>query len=310
VLTKSIQGLMFLPAILLYVVYRRQLRLLLTNKWFYMDLAITLFITGGYYLLREHYNPGYLQAVWENELGGRYLQPLEENNYGYAYYPRQLKDWLFKPWWWVSLPGILAGYFSRDLLQRRLTIYASLLSLVYLLLISLSQTRLEWYAVPLYPFLCFLVAMLLYRVLTFLQGLDNRSISRAIIGFIFLALVFVVPYIKIGRKVYNPTEYEWDQELYPISYVLQDAYRGKRPLNNYKVCYRGYRTHLLFYIKALNQQGRPVNFSDPASLRPGDNVIACERDVKQQIEARYSYQLEKEFYNVRFYKILGVKSVF
>ena len=79
VLTKGVQGLLFLPAIGLYIILNKQLRELLTNKWFYIDLGIFLLVAGGYYLLREQYNPGYLQMVWENQLGGRYLDALEEN---------------------------------------------------------------------------------------------------------------------------------------------------------------------------------------------------------------------------------------
>lgn len=305
VLTKSIQGLLFLPAIGLYVVFNKALKDLLTSKWFYIDLGILLFVTGGYYLLREQYNPGYLRAVWDNELGGRYLETLEENRYGADYYLRQLKNWLFKPWIWLSIGGVFAGYFSK---YKKFTVFVALLSATYLLFISLSQTKLEWYAVPLFPLLSFLAAMLLVRVVSYLQTLGKGEIAKNVIALVFLALVFIYPYLQIGRKVYNPTEYEWDKDFYPISYILQDAYRGKISLKDHVVCYWSYNTQLLVYVKALNDRGQHIRFEEPTKLKPGDMVIACESDVKYLIEGIYATELVKEYNTVRIYKILGLKA--
>ena len=294
VLTKSIQGLLFLPAIGLYVGGA-----FLRNKWFYIDLGIFLLIGGGYYLLREHYNPGYLHAIWENELGGRYMGTLEDNRQPPFYYVEQLSTWLFKPWFWASIAGIIAGYFSE---YKQFTIYITLLSVTYLLFISISQTKLEWYAVPLYPFLAFLVSILLCRVVKVLQRWHR------LVPLVFLAAVFAYPYLEIGRKVYNPTEYEWDKDLYPISYILQDAYRGHSSLDKYVVCYQDYNTQLLFYIRALNDEGQRISFREPEKLKAGDMVIASEQQVKQYIETNYTVELVKEYYNVRIYKIIGMNA--
>lgn len=308
VLAKSIQGLLFLPAIGLYLVLNRQLRSMLGTRWFYIDLLLFVTVAGGYYLLREQYNPGYLQAVWENELGGRYLDTLEENRAGAGYYLIQLKDWLFKPWIWLSAAGIFAGYFSKNTLYKKFTIFTGLLTVTYLLFISISQTKLEWYAVPLYPFLAFLVAMILLKAIDIVQSLGKTHTAKNVIALALLAIVFIYPYIQIGRKVYEPTEYEWDKDLYPISYVLQDAYRGKTSLHNYIVCYEDYNTQLLFYIKGLNKQGQRIGFGDATRLKQGNLVIASEPKVKQYIETNYSTELVREYYNVRIYRIIGLNA--
>ena len=297
VLTKSIQGLLFLPAIGLYVLLTK--RDVLTDKWFYIDGGLFLLIAGGYYLLREQFNPGYLRAVWDNELGGRYLGALEENKQPAGYYVRQLKDWLFKPWIWLSMAGVLAGYFSK---YKKFTVYVTLLSATYLLFISVSQTKLEWYTVPLFPLLAFLAAMLLVRITAYLQ---TKHLAVAVA---FLALVFIYPYLQIGRKVYNPTEYDWDKDLYPISYVLQDAYRGKTSVQDHLVCYADYNTQISFYVNGLNDQGQNIRFTPPNTLKPGNMVIASEPKVKQYIETNYATELVREYYNVRIYKIIGLNA--
>jgi 4-amino-4-deoxy-L-arabinose transferase-like glycosyltransferase len=297
VLTKSVQGLLFLPAIGLYVLLNR--RDIFKSKWLYIDLGLFLLIAGGYYLLREQYNPGYLRAVWENELGGRYLDSLEDNKQPAEYYVQQLKDWLFKPWIWLSIAGVFAGYFSK---YRKFTFFITLLSATYLLFISLSQTKLEWYTVPLFPFLSFLAAMLLVRITAYLQA------KHVAVAVAFLALVFIYPYLQIGRKVYNPTEYEWDKEIYPVSYFLQDALRENVPLNNHVLCYWSYKPLVLPYLKALEDKGQHVRFGEVMELKAGDMVIAGEPDVKYLIEGIYDTQLVKEYNEVRIYKILGIKT--
>jgi len=210
-----------------------------------------------------------------------------------------LSTWLFRYWFWLSIAGIIAGYFSE---YKKFTIYITLLSITYLLFISISQTKLEWYAAPLYPFLAFLVAILLYRAAQVMQAWHR------LVPLVFLAAIFAYPYLQTGRKVYNPTEYEWDKDLYPISYVLQDAYRGNTSLDNYVICYQDYNTQLLFYIRALNDKGQRISFRDPQKLRAGDKVIASEPQVKEYIETNYTVELVREYLNVRIYKIIGMNA--
>ena len=151
------------------------------------------------------------------------------------------------------------------------------------------------------PIVIFLVAILLVRAIEFAQ-------PKSIIALAFLGLIFIYPYVQIGRKVYNPTEYEWDKDLYPISYILQDAYRGKTSLDNYVICYNDYNTQLLFYTRGLNDKGQHISFAAGYELKVGNMVIASEPQVKQFIETNYSTELVKEFYNVRIYKIVGVNA--
>ncbi len=73
VLTKGVGGVLALPGLLLYTIFRgRLVKVLLDGRLWLTLLGIAL-ICGGYYGLREHFDPGYLHAVSQNELAGRYL---------------------------------------------------------------------------------------------------------------------------------------------------------------------------------------------------------------------------------------------
>jgi 4-amino-4-deoxy-L-arabinose transferase-like glycosyltransferase len=56
VLTKSVAGILFLPALFIYVLVRKQLLPLLTNKHFYFGTAALIGLIASYYVLRESQN--------------------------------------------------------------------------------------------------------------------------------------------------------------------------------------------------------------------------------------------------------------
>jgi 4-amino-4-deoxy-L-arabinose transferase-like glycosyltransferase len=86
VLTKGIAGILPLPGILLYTAYQKKMGKLLFSSRFYISLILFSGVVLGYYFLREHYNPGYITAVLNNELGGRYLEVNENNRGPFWYY--------------------------------------------------------------------------------------------------------------------------------------------------------------------------------------------------------------------------------
>jgi 4-amino-4-deoxy-L-arabinose transferase-like glycosyltransferase len=304
VLTKSVQGLLFLPAIILFAVVRKQLWYILRNKWLYINTALFLLVIAGYYLLRERSNPGYLQAVWENELGGRYFSVLEENQHGNWYFVMQLKEFLLVRWFWVVPCAIVAGLIFLRGQAHKLTFYCTVLSLSYLLFISLSETKLWWYTVPLFPLFGLLIGVVLNFVLEKLKERINPGVIKETATPAILFLVFIFPYIQIGRKVNNPLEYKWDKGLYSISYLLQDAVRGNISLGNHFIAYKDYNTHLLFYVRRLNDRSQKIDFKDPETLNAGDLVIASEPNVKDFIQSKFRYEIVRDYDEARIFRIV------
>ena len=60
VLTKGIAGLLFVPILPLYTLYKRRVVAIIKDKHFYVGLGVFLFVSCGYYLLRESLNPGFI----------------------------------------------------------------------------------------------------------------------------------------------------------------------------------------------------------------------------------------------------------
>ena len=300
VLTKSVQPLLFLPGIVIYFLWRKKLKLLFT-KPFIIGCMIAGVVAGAYYIVREVMNEGYLLAVWNNELGGRYFNALEENDAGAMYYVSRMGGYLFPYWIWLLPVAIISGFLSKDKKISHLTLFTFVVTSTYFIFITISKTKLYWYTVPLFPLLSIHIAILLYQVFSLLKR--NNFLNRyAYIAFFIVCLIFIYPYQKIGRKVYHPSEYTWDT-MYPISELLQDALHNKKPMNNTVISYKDYDQHLKVYTDALRDRGQHIKYKQPENLSQGDTVIASEKNVFQIIESKYKFNLLKRAGDVNIYLI-------
>ena len=311
VLTKSVTGLLFLPAIFIYTILQKQLISLLRNKHFYLGLLGFLFLIVGYYLLRESQNPGYLKAVWENELGGRFLEVKENHNHSFWFYLQNLVNFKFSVWYFLVPLGLAFGLLSKNERIKKITLFSAVLALIFLLIISSAKTKLGWYDVPLYPFLAIIVSVFVYTVFTKIEKIkviQGKPIMK-VVPFIFLLCIGTHPFKKILQKTFNPQENSWEREFYEIGNYLKKALNGREgaALDGKFLLYDGYKAQNLFYVKALNGNGIQIAFKDWKELDKGDLVIACQENVKQYIQQHYVFELVEARKNVVTYKIIDQK---
>mgnify|MGYP000929689750 CR=1 FL=1 len=310
VLTKSITGLLFLPAIFLYSIIQKQLIPLLKNKHFYIGLFSFLLVVVSYYLIRELYNPGYLKAVQQNELGGRYLEALENNKKSFWYYYTNFIDFQLTAWYILIPCGLATGFFIKNQKINRLTLFSFLMIITFFIVISFAQTKLEWYDVPLYPFIAIVIGIFIFYVFDLLQKniIINQTLTVNVIPYVFLFILGITPYQKIIAKTYKPKEYSWHKNFYEISYYLQDAVKNKHDINNQFIVYNGYNAHILFYVKKLNDKGISISFKDWKFLEPKDIVIVSQNKIKQYIEEHYINEIIQKNGNILTYKIYERKN--
>ena len=125
VLTKSIVGLIFLPGLFLYALIQRKLLKIIKDKHFYFGTLLFIIVAGSYYLLREIKNPGYLNAVYNNELGGRYLDVTEMHEHSPLFYYRLLFI-QFSPWFILAPAGLLIGLFIQHKKLRNFILFSAI----------------------------------------------------------------------------------------------------------------------------------------------------------------------------------------
>jgi 4-amino-4-deoxy-L-arabinose transferase-like glycosyltransferase len=297
VLTKGVAGLTLLPGLLLFTLTQKKIGLLLRQPSFHGGLLVFLVLTGGYYLLREQYNPGYLHAVYENELGGRYLTTLEGHQYPFWFYYNNLHTWRFGYWFYFLLPAFIAGLVSRKDMIRKITLFNLLMTVPFWFIISLGGTKLDWYELPLYPFLCLQIGLLLHRAWNWLQGLINERKWKFTTAIFLFLLVFFIPFRGNVRRIFHFTEKPWDIEPHRQAYFLQDGIRQHKDLNNYTFCYSDYNGQLYYYISRLQAQPSGVQlFSNVDGLGPGRIVVISQPDLQTQLLQRYPVKkLDEKF---------------
>ncbi len=152
-LTKGVAGFFFLPGMLLMTAVRGQLAQALRQRALWQALPLAIGPLLAYYLAREAINPGYLAAVWQNELGGRYGQPLEGHTGPWHFYLDQLAR--LDVWLWVLPVALWFGF--RQNRTRSLLIWMLGTLLVFLTIISAAGTKLPWYVAPAWPAIALLL---------------------------------------------------------------------------------------------------------------------------------------------------------
>jgi 4-amino-4-deoxy-L-arabinose transferase-like glycosyltransferase len=308
ILTKSIAGLMFAPALILYSLIRGNIIYTLKNKHLYIGLSYFIIIVCGFYFLREAYNPGYLDAVMKNELGGRYLSALEGHANPFSFYYDNLIKHRMSNWYLLVPCGILFGLAAIDERIKRLTIFCSLNTLSLFLIISSAETKLEWYDISMYPYLAILAANFLYIMFIGIKEYSyfQKNLRINFAPFIFLFLVGLNPYAQVINSTYKPKEFSWEKDFYDIGYYLRDALNKKHDLNNQYLLYEGYCAHNLFYVKILNAQGIKTSIiNNWKDLQIGDVVITCQPSMTKCIEDNYSFSLINQTNSVKTVKIDG-----
>jgi len=136
VLSKSIVGLLFFPSFVIYLFIKNEFVPLIKNKHLYFSLLLFVIISLPYYLVREAHNNGYIKAVYENELGGRFLKTIEQHEQGFFFYIKNVINIRLKVWFLFLPLAIITGLTSKVEIIKSISIFSTTLSFGFLLIIS------------------------------------------------------------------------------------------------------------------------------------------------------------------------------
>ncbi len=278
-MTKTIQGLIFLPALLLPAAWQGRLPHILRSRAVHASAASVLLVAVGYYLARERVDPGYFEMAQANDLLGRFNTVLDGHE-GHAW------DYLFRfdRSIWL-LPGLGAAVWLAwrgKGERRRLAAYFGVLCLFYLAVISLAKTKLPWYTMPLYPLLAMLVALGLEDLIRRAAAAHHRPAQVfgglcVAMGALALANNLVVQHHLAQVSAIDERDH---YSLFLRSPVLRAA--GLRKL---VVLHPGYPSSqgvyymapTLFYAQVLRRQGYSVVVQPTTEPVPADaeGVVLC-----------------------------------
>lgn len=255
-LTKSLAAAIWLPIVGLLILFLGQNRLLVFKNIF-KKVWIPILGIGGYYLTREWATPGYLQAVWENEIAGRYFRPNEGHVTEWYYYFEELYTHYFQGFVWLLIPAVLGLFYIRK--KGKGTWYFLLAGILFALIISLSATRISWYMAPLVLLLSVFIGV------TFQKIIDTFPISKWMV----LPLIFFLVFWQFPLLWQENTTIDGVQPRV----VLQRAARtGRMPFQGKWLC-EAYHPLELFYSPSISKKGSALRVVEKFEFEPTDTVM-------------------------------------
>ncbi|SNC64059.1 Dolichyl-phosphate-mannose-protein mannosyltransferase [Hymenobacter gelipurpurascens] len=298
ILTKGVAGLFLVPGLALEVLRRRKLPGLLREPATWVAVLLAVGPPLVWYTLREQMLPGYLAAVWQNELGGRLLENLEQQSgpwYTYLLHFVTQQFLLWTPWVVACIWAIARRPIQRP--AHRFLAVVAWSGGVFLGLISVSATKHTWYDAPLYP----LLALLLGAGLPMLarQTAVRVSWRNALVLEASVLMLAVVPSLAAVYIRLNKThKHRHDEPMLAYGRYLQHP--GATPARSYTLLHTtadrgssGYNAPLEFHALA-----RRAQFSDTVNvvfkattLPPGQVVLLCGAAARNALIQRYATRL-------------------
>jgi 4-amino-4-deoxy-L-arabinose transferase-like glycosyltransferase len=289
--------------LLIYVLIRRKGGLLFRARAFYFSLLGFLLIVGGYYAVRETQQPGFMQAVYANELGGRYngLVPGTDGSNVWTYY-YELVYTAFAPWALLIVPAICAGLLTRRRSWQQVAVMCSLVTITVLAILSGATTRLWWYMMPVYPMLALLCGMFMAQVCSVLNRRNKIWRLSCLLPVILLAMLLPGPYQNVLDRTIGDKEEKLSAGVHDAGVYLQEVVAYKRPLGGTVLC--GVDTlPLRWYQEVLRGRGLRLDVKGWDSLARGDKVLSWDEPTKEHIWQQYDHKEIESFRSVTVYSI-------
>lgn len=306
ILTKGVTVLMILPGLLIITFILKSQHRIFYNKRFYLCLVSVLLLTAGYYLWREHLQPGYLKTVWNEELFPRYFNTNEEFDYvSFLYYGRMFFAERYSFWIYFLILSIGFLPFIPDSKQKRLGIFLFIVALSYFLIIS-AGTKNLWYDALLYPLFSTLIAIMICN-LTGMVRLMNQPIKKQF-KIWFVAALLIYPSYSIIKEVKRKHEHTWDVETYAISYVLRDWLYEKETFEApAAIAFDGYYSHILFYTEALAiETGDTIPVKTVNEISKGDTILLSQQHIMDRLDSLFTCEVLVTWNQAKLIHITGL----
>ena len=160
VLTKGILGLVFGFIICLLIITFRQLNLL-TSIYLWLGLIIGAIAPVAWYAAQfQKYGNTFFQVHFQSQTFDRFSQAIEGHPGPIWFYVLDILEYAF-PWWLFLGGGLIWAWHCRTQIWSQFTLITGGF---YFIIISVMQTKLPWYGLPVYPFLAIIVGAYLSEI--------------------------------------------------------------------------------------------------------------------------------------------------
>jgi hypothetical protein len=217
----------------------------------WVGLVGVIGVAGGYLLLREAYDPGYLAALNEVEWGNLFSDTYSGHAQPFYFYIQNLLLDRFFHWIFILDPVALIGMLNAPKIHRDVLIFCGIMTLQVLLVFSIAQTKLYWYDGPIYPFLAIMVAV---GTMVTIEYLMKSSLVKRCALAAFAVTLFFSGY-RVLQHINHPDSYPVDYEGQLMS-EFKEAHPTQKNFTVYKqVTDARLQRVMVFYKQAWEAEG-------------------------------------------------------
>ncbi|NNC95892.1 MAG: hypothetical protein HKN92_10045 [Chitinophagales bacterium] len=300
VFTKSFAGLVAMPALLIWAIYRSKLKEVLSKPFVYIGSFAVVAVVLGYYILHEFKTPGFIDSVLQKE-SGRY-SALVQHGESFWFYLIKMWEGKFLPWIYLIPISFGLIYSEKNKSLKKFIQFTSLISVSYLIILSLSKTKLIWYIAPMYPFLSILCGYVLFRTLRSLIKIGNNSLRLGATAAMILLLMF--PYYVILDKVMKRQDNPGERYAYYISKLKEEM--PEFAINT--IVISSLNPHVSFYRQFYNyRDSLDIEINFPRQIEVGDSVISCDYISIDCLVNKFEVSTLDSYRNCKYLTIDGIR---
>jgi 4-amino-4-deoxy-L-arabinose transferase-like glycosyltransferase len=268
ILSKSAAAFILFP-VLLITSFIQTKNNAIWNTLFGISLATIPFII--FCVIREISEPGYLLAILNNDFLGRFKQPLEGHHSAWYYYIVNLFTFRFNSFIYILPIPLVLAFYSQSKTEK----YYVLSFLSYLIFLSIAQTRIHWYDMPLLPVLAIILMSFLHDLF---QSLEKPIYQILLILLICGALV--LPLKSKYEFAILHKHVELDKTHYELSKLL------KTQEDDQQLRYLSAEYSPEFYFYSLTQ---PNIVKGNFKTLQANDVVAYGNLYKDSLAKSYTY---------------------
>lgn len=285
ILTKAIAACLFLPGLFLFLVINKKYWCFFKKLEFYIYPLLGLLAGLSYFFIRELYNPGFIRIVIENDVVGRYsgqyLETIGDHAESIWFYLQLMHEHQFSFWLPFVPFAVVITLLSKNSLIKNWGAFLSVVSILFLLIISKSYSKLPWYDAPAFPFLAALIGLGLAEACFRISDLITlkSSLVRSILLVVVCIGLFINPIQRIFATTILAEKETYFPELFYGDFVshFYNMYPQQKVLN---IVSEGYNPHLTFYQKVKEYAGYKINIIPPyAPVNKNDTIMVCEKGM-------------------------------
>jgi 4-amino-4-deoxy-L-arabinose transferase-like glycosyltransferase len=289
-LTKMYSALLFIPGYIFILIKEKKFRPFFFRSAFWIGLGTFIVIIAAVFYIREVGSPGYLREIFFKD-AGRIFNVIEGHDATWEYYLDNFIFTRYSFWFIPLLIGLMFVIFNYNNPAERLFYNIFVLVVSYLLIVSVSVTKLLWYDMPVYPYLSMLTAYSLYKI--FEKQINLNGFNR--MSMILLVVIFSYPYWIMFRKSQANTIPNGEKKNEASERFLFLRSNSRSNLNDTKLYHYGWDGSLLFYKYKFAEKGEKLELTIAPEFRKNDKVLLSQDSLFDIVSSKYKFKiLEKE----------------